>query len=320
MAGDEVPLGSLRFRENEVKVARTERPIAPLVSPWQPQRKMSWAQRISKRFSWKWVAPMLVLLAFQIGVAYWLVPSGHASAGFSGAAGFMGFLSFALAVRPRRKLRRKQLLLDDLDQPHACVEAVYYRDKDQLGSDSGVLFCVDGWLVFEGERTWFSLKRVEVDGDTGSWGSAEPDYILSATDRSFRVAVFDLKSRRSTSVIKVRQVCEAWLRSGVSPAGLSVYPPRCMDSYRLVELADMIPLAVIPALLGAPALVWGLVALGCAQHYREVSQGVSGTVMGGCLVAASVVFLIAYPFERRKRIRLIRGNEPAEGHAASGGA
>ncbi|HWD40408.1 MAG TPA: hypothetical protein VG944_16280, partial [Fimbriimonas sp.] len=131
-----------------------------------------------------------------------------------GGLGPLFFFISGLSVRAGRPFR-KQILMDDPDQEHASVH-IEYRAGEKgicLGTDEGVVTLFDGWLICEGLRTRFSLRK----DDSVACGSESLSISTPAGD--VYVSFTDHRKRDHPRTRRIHGVLDEWRKSPIRPQG-----------------------------------------------------------------------------------------------------
>ncbi len=132
------------------------------------------------------------------------------------------------ATTNRHKPYSESRLLDDLTEYHARVRVAYSIEGGLLyGEDLGIVHFEEGWMIFEGERTRFSLRTCDTFGGVIQEKKTYFNARLIAPSPVGRVFVdlTDLRAKDNPSVLPIAGMLGVFWNAGAVPRGFPILPP-----------------------------------------------------------------------------------------------
>jgi hypothetical protein len=152
--------------------------------------------------------------------------------------------------------------------PQFLVKVGVFREGVLLGEDAGVLTFVDGWMLFEGEHSGFSIAPRDVSQIREFGKRPRSVYDAPSIPRSFPF-LFILNSQTEAHSVGIRPIVseeweypfkpfqlgtKRWVKQTVDPLGVSVLPPSTFHSTGTFD-TRLGKLAVVFDLLAAVLVV-----------------------------------------------------------------
>ncbi|HWD40412.1 MAG TPA: hypothetical protein VG944_16300 [Fimbriimonas sp.] len=263
----------------------------PIISEWK-ERPVRNGLQIFRDFwgprylAWAGIYGLFLICLF-------LFPDRWAKASFLIPINLIPLSSLFFGTRFWAPIVRKDLLIDDPNGRHSCVHVLYREKRNGFltGIDEGVVLVEDGWLIFEGLRTRFAVRRT--DGAKPRQVRSEEPALELDTSYGYLYVTFRNTLRPkdlppgSQGIRPIRKLLTSWAAKKDFPEGIPCLPPMVPDPAVLAE--DLAVVRVRHVAIFALAMIaiafcpW----LGVSNAREEL------VVLGICLPAGALAFVIA---------------------------